>query len=59
MMAFFGGYQEKLPKGGRMYLGKLGVREITAIRWRPRSPGAASGDWDSKISASVLVPDGS
>ena len=35
IMAIFGGYQENLPNGGRMYLGNLGVRAITAFRRRP------------------------
>ena len=35
MIAIFGGYQENLPNGERMYLDNLGVRVITAIRQRP------------------------
>ena len=58
MMAIFGGYQENLPNGGRMYLGNLGARIITAIRRRPRRLGAPAGDWNPIISASVLVPEG-
>ena len=50
IMAIFGGYQENLPNGGRMYLGNLGARIITAIRRRPRRLGAPAGDWDPIIS---------
>ena len=57
IMAIFGGYQENLPNGGRMYPGNLGARVITAIRRRRRRLGAPAGDWDPIISACVLVPE--